>query len=177
MRRRDVLRAAALVLPWTAQAQEPGRTYRLGLLVPFPRNDPAVTSALEGLATMGFVEGKNLVVVERGIDPQQFPALARQLVQANVDLLMVGGPSIRAAQSASNTSPIVGLADDMVQEGYVGSLANRTGNTTGVSILATELDTAPVIWSLMPASASMNLLTVEPVPTPTISPRSRASAS
>jgi hypothetical protein len=36
------------------------------------------------------------------------------------------------------------------------------------SVLATELDTAP-IWSLM-ASASMNLLTVEPVPTPTISP-------
>ena len=160
MRRRDILRAAALVLPWTAQAQEPGRTYRLGLLVPFPRNDPAVTSALEGLATMGFVEGKNLVVVERGIDPQQFPALARQLVQANVDLLMVGGPSIRAAQSASNTIPIVGLADDMVQEGYVGSLANRTGNTTGVSILATELDTKrlEILMELLPKARRLAAL-------------------
>ena len=29
----------------------------------------------------------------------------------------------------------------MVQEGCVGSLANRSGNTTGISILATELDT------------------------------------
>jgi hypothetical protein len=35
---------------------------------------------------------------------------------------------------------------------------------------ATELDTAPLIWSFMVASASMNLLTVEPVPTPTMSP-------
>ena len=36
--------------------------------------------------------------------------------------------------------------------------------------LATELETAARIWSLMPASASMNLFTVEPVPTPTMSP-------
>jgi hypothetical protein len=35
---------------------------------------------------------------------------------------------------------------------------------------ASELDTAPMIWSFIVASASMNLLTVEPVPTPTISP-------
>jgi hypothetical protein len=38
------------------------------------------------------------------------------------------------------------------------------------SVLATELDTAPRTWSLTVASASMNLLTVEPVPTPTMSP-------
>src|SRR5574343_478301 len=38
------------------------------------------------------------------------------------------------------------------------------------TVEASELDTAPLIWSFMVASASMNLLTVEPVPTPTISP-------
>ena len=38
------------------------------------------------------------------------------------------------------------------------------------SVEALELDTAPRMRSFMPASASMNLLTVEPVPTPTISP-------
>src|SRR5258708_22324923 len=95
---------------------------------------------MEGLGTMGFAEGKTLVVGRGGFDPQQFPATARQLVQANVELLMAGGPAIKAAQSASSTIAIVGFADDMVQEGYVGSLANRIGNTTGISILATELD-------------------------------------
>jgi dihydroorotate dehydrogenase len=38
------------------------------------------------------------------------------------------------------------------------------------SVEATELDTAPGTWSFIEASASMNLLTVDPVPTPTISP-------
>jgi len=160
VRRRDVLGAAALVLPLNARAQEPGRTYRLGVLITFPADDPARMSMMEGLATMGFIEGKNLVVVERGIDPQQFPALARQLVQANVDLLMAGGPSIKAAQSASNTIPIVGLADDMVQEGYVGSLANRTGNTTGISILATELDIKrlEILMELLPKARTLAVL-------------------
>src|SRR5690349_7166367 len=39
------------------------------------------------------------------------------------------------------------------------------------SVDATELDTAPRMSSWMVASASMNLLTVDPVPTPTMSPR------
>src|SRR3569832_1361380 len=38
------------------------------------------------------------------------------------------------------------------------------------SVDATELDTAPGMRSFIDASASMNLLTVDPVPTPTISP-------
>ena len=40
------------------------------------------------------------------------------------------------------------------------------------AVLASELETAPAIRSFMPASASMNLLTVEPVPTPTMLPGS-----
>lgn len=36
--------------------------------------------------------------------------------------------------------------------------------------VATELETAPLISPFMLARASMNLFTVEPVPTPTISP-------
>src|SRR4051794_15585512 len=38
------------------------------------------------------------------------------------------------------------------------------------SVDAIELETAPRTWSFIVASASMNLLTVDPVPTPTISP-------
>src|SRR5476651_1583655 len=142
MRRRVLLSsmAAATLSPGAAWAQEPGRTYHVGALGPLAPNDPSRISMLEGLATMGFVEGKNLIVDQPGVDPLQFPVMARQLVQAKVDLLMAGGPGINAAQSASSIVPVVGLADDMVQEGYVGSLANRTGNTTGISILATELN-------------------------------------
>ena len=38
------------------------------------------------------------------------------------------------------------------------------------SVLANELDTAPLISPRMLAKASINLFTVEPVPTPMISP-------
>ncbi|MCY1518324.1 hypothetical protein D9M68_530400 [compost metagenome] len=52
------------------------------------------------------------------------------------------------------------------------SLLSNTGMPSARrrSVDATELETAPLISSLIVASASMNLLTVEPVPTPTISP-------
>jgi putative ABC transport system substrate-binding protein len=162
MRRRILLvsMAGAAVSPGATWAQQAGRVYRLGLLVPFPPDDPSRTSMMEGLATAGFVEGKNLVVDQRGFDPQQFPVLARQLAQANVEVLMAGGPAIKAAQSASSTLPIVGFADDMVQEGYVGSLANRSGNTTGISILATELDTKrlEILMELLPRARRLGVL-------------------
>ncbi len=162
MRRRDVLGAAALLLPGTARAQTAGRTYRVGMLLTFPPSDPARTSMLQGLAAMGFVEGRNLTVDQRGFDPDpdQFPALAHHLVEAKVDVIMAGGPAIKIAQSASDVIPIVGLADDMVQEGYVGSLANRVGNTTGVSILATELDgkRLEILMELLPRARRLAVL-------------------
>jgi putative ABC transport system substrate-binding protein len=48
--------------------------------------------------------------------------------------------AIRAAQKATKTIPILGITDDMLGAGLVNSLARPDGNTTGVSILATELD-------------------------------------
>jgi ABC-type uncharacterized transport system substrate-binding protein len=46
----------------------------------------------------------------------------------------------RAVRQATKSIPIVTIADDIVGEGLVESLARPNGNTTGVSILATELD-------------------------------------
>jgi putative ABC transport system substrate-binding protein len=148
------------LVPWTARAQEAGRTYRLGALLLFPPNDPSRVSMMAGLASMGFVEGRNLVVDQPIGDPLQFPGLARQMVQAKVDMLLAGGPAIGAAQAASSTVPIIGLTDDMVQEGYVGSLANRTGNTTGISILATELDIKrlELLMELLPKARRLAVL-------------------
>src|SRR5262249_23342135 len=67
------------------------------------------------------------------------PALVSELVAQNVDLIVTfGDPAIRAAQRATQTIPIVGMTDDMVGSGLAASLARPGGNTTGVSILASD---------------------------------------
>ena len=66
---------------------------------------------------------------------------APELVKARVDVIMAGGDfGIRAAQQATATIPIVGFTDDMLGSRLVNSLAHPGGNTTGVSLLATDLD-------------------------------------
>jgi putative ABC transport system substrate-binding protein len=159
MRRRFLLTACTLA-PWIAHAQEPGRTYRMGSLLRFSPAEPSRISIMEGLATMGFVEGRNLVVDQRSLDIRQFPAMAREFAAAKVDLIVAGGPGIAAAKLASTSIPIVGLADDMVQEGHVESLSNRTGNTTGISILATELDIKrlEILMELLPRAKRLAVL-------------------
>jgi putative tryptophan/tyrosine transport system substrate-binding protein len=52
----------------------------------------------------------------------------------------MGGVATRAGQQATKTIPVVAVTDDMVGSGLVNSMARPNGNTTGVSILATELD-------------------------------------
>ena len=48
-------------------------------------------------------------------------------------------PPLRAAQRATSTIPILGFGE-LLSEGVIGSLARPGGNTTGVSILNTDLD-------------------------------------
>jgi putative ABC transport system substrate-binding protein len=135
--------AAALLLPRAARAQEPGRTYRLGGLSNLPRGNPLQVEWLDELRRLGFIEGQNLIVDPRGygLRTEQFSEVAAALVKAQVDVIIAGGdPAIRAAQQATATVPILGVTDDMVGSGLVASMARPGGNTTGISLLATELD-------------------------------------
>jgi ABC-type uncharacterized transport system substrate-binding protein len=132
-------------LSWlpVARAQEAGRTYRVGALYASRRDAPQNVALFDELRRNGFLLGRNLNVDSRGwgLRPEQFADVAVQLASANIDLFMCGGDSaIRAAQRASATIPIVAVTDDMVGSGLVRSLANPGGNTTGVSILANQLD-------------------------------------
>ena len=146
--RRAVLRSMSLVLgvfggPFAAGAQEPGRIYRLGALYASPRDAPHHVVFFDELRRAGFMLGQNLNVDARGfgLRADRFLDIARELANAKVDIILCGGdPSIRAAQQVTATLPVLGITDDMVESGLVRSLANPGGNTTGVSILATQLD-------------------------------------
>jgi putative ABC transport system substrate-binding protein len=134
---------AVLAWPPPLRGQQAGRTYRIGGLYSSTRGAPQHVALFDELRRLGFIEGQNLTVDPRGfgLSNDQFPQAAVELVNARVDVILAGGnPAIRAAQQATATIPILGLTDDMVGSGLVASMAHPGGNTTGVSLLATELD-------------------------------------
>jgi putative ABC transport system substrate-binding protein len=134
---------ASATWPFAAMAQEPGRTYRLGSLEPNPRDWPLTLAYFDELRHRGFIEGQNLTIDYRNFAPHVdlISEYAAELVRAKPNVIYAGGGvAVRAVQQATKTIPIVGVADDMVGEGLVESLARPNGNTTGISILATELD-------------------------------------
>jgi putative ABC transport system substrate-binding protein len=95
------------------------------------------------MKAIGWEEGRNIrfLFVWTEALSERAPALASELVTHNVDLIITfGDPAIRAAQRATQAIPIVGMTDDMVGSGLAASLARPGDNTTGVSILASELD-------------------------------------
>jgi ABC-type uncharacterized transport system substrate-binding protein len=145
LKRREfiTLVGGAAAWPLAARAQESGRTYRLGGLTPSPRDAPHYAALFGELRQLGFIEGQNLTIDWRGygLGTEQFPAMAVELVKAKADVIFCAGDvAVRAAQRATATIPILAVTDDMVGSGLVRSLAQPGGNTTGVTILATELD-------------------------------------
>src|SRR5215471_5405630 len=134
---------AAVAWPLAARAQEAGRTYRLGALIPAPRHTPAALALLDELRLNGFVEGQNLAVIADGFEAgnEHLAEVAETVVKAAPDAI-VAGPALplRALQSLTRTIPLVGMSEDMVAEGLVASLARPGGNTTGISLLSPELD-------------------------------------
>jgi ABC-type uncharacterized transport system substrate-binding protein len=145
MRRRDFIKVlggtAAALAPVAARAQEPGRIYRFAVLHQLPRTASQFVPLFDGLRRQGFLEGRNLAVDPRGFGSLAYQERAAEIVKSGVDVFFCGGDAaIRAAQQVTRTVPIVGVSDNMVGSGLVASLARPGGNTTGVSILATELD-------------------------------------
>jgi putative tryptophan/tyrosine transport system substrate-binding protein len=145
LRRREfiALVGGAIAWPLAARAQEAARNYRVGGLTPSARDAPHYVALFDELRRLGFIEGQNLGIDGRGygVPNDQFVEIAVELVKTGIDAFFCAGDAAtRAAQSASTTIPIIAVTDDMVGSGLVRSLANPGGNTTGVSILATELD-------------------------------------
>jgi putative ABC transport system substrate-binding protein len=139
-----LLGGAAAAWPLAARAQQ-SRLPVVGVLRP-NRRDVLETFAepfRRYMRAIGWEEGRNvrfLFLWTEGL-AERTPALAGELVAQNVDLIVTfGDPATRAAQRATAAIPIVAMTDDMVGSGLAASLARPGGNTTGVSILASELD-------------------------------------
>jgi putative ABC transport system substrate-binding protein len=142
MRRREfiALAGASVAWPFAAIAQEAGRKYRIGFLLPLTRDASVNVDFLDRLRRRGFIEGQNLTVEWRawGGYFDLIPQYAAELVNAQVDVIVaVGDDAVRATQQATKTIPIVGMAADMLGSGLVTSLARPN---TGVSAITSDTD-------------------------------------
>ena len=145
MRRREFiafLGGAAITVSGSAWPQEPGRTYRLGVLANSPRNAVHWLAFFDELRRHGFIEGINLGILDGfSVPADRVDTIAAAIVEARPEVITTGGAALtRVMQQATQTIPILAFSDDLLAEQAVDSLNHPGGNTTGISILASELD-------------------------------------
>jgi putative ABC transport system substrate-binding protein len=138
-----LLTLSIFVTPLAAEAQPPGKVFRIGRLTLASPSTDDPDGFRQGLRELGYVEGQNIVIESRsaegGVD--RLGALATDLVRHPMDVIVAAGsPAIHAAQQATSTIPIVMTTDtDAVAQGFVVSLARPGGNITGLAGLGVEL--------------------------------------
>jgi len=129
----------------TARAQPGNKVPRIAMVNVQTRAILAerVEAFRNGLANLGYVEGKNIVFeyVDSGGNPNDLPAVVAQLVRRSPDVIVTGGSqATRAAKEGTSVIPIVMSQDnDPLGAGFVASLARPGGNITGLANLAAEL--------------------------------------
>ncbi len=147
MRRRDLIAgtAATVVLAAlgaAAQAQQPERARRVGVLIAFAERDPIAQSTFTAfsaaLASFGWTEGRNVRVDYRFAagDPARFKTYAAELVALSPDVILASTPpAIAAVRQQTKTIPIVFVyMIDPIGMGLVQSLAHPGGNITGFGV-------------------------------------------
>ena len=137
-----LLAVLGLAVPLAGEAQQAGRTYRIGVLeVSGESSNAANLGAFQDeLRGLGYVEGENLVIEYRSADGrnERLADLATELVKLRVDAIVTRGePAAIAAKHAAATIPIVmASSGDPAVAGIVASLARPGGNITGFHTMA-----------------------------------------
>ena len=145
MRRREfiTLVGGAAAWPMVARAQQNERVRRIGVLVASPVDDAEWQARLaafnEGLAQLGWIEGRNVRVDTRWAttNADDLRKQAAELVATTPDVLVAasGTTSIAPLLQATRTVPIVfAIVVDPVGAGFVASLARPGGNATGFTM-------------------------------------------
>lgn len=158
-----LLLAIPPLLATPSGAQPSGSVPRIGVLM-YGAPDPFRENFRRGLATLGYVEGQDLLVIYRtaGGRTERLAALADELVREDVRVIVAQAtPSIQAAMVATRTIPIVmATGGDALGSGLVTSLARPEGNVTGLSLSLIELagKTVEVLREALPRATRMACL-------------------
>ena len=159
------LAGSLLAAPLAVKAQQAGKVYRIGWLSPAPSATGAaqLEALRKGLAELGYVEGRNIVIEPRWADGDsaRLPRLARALVELKVDVICsFGTPATLAAKQATTTIPVVfGQAAFPERTGLVTSLARPGGNLTGVAFIGPEYGKRlELLWEVSPKISRVGVL-------------------
>lgn len=179
----SILAVLLLAAPLDAHAQPTGPGVRtVGVLTPH-RDDPAYPVFFETLRQLGYHEDKNLRLLVRSAerDLDRLPALATELVEARVDVIVAfNTPGARAAIQATKWIPIVmSIVGDPIGTGFVSNLAHPGGNVTGISNMSGELASKrlSLLKELVPRAKHIAVLLnpVDPVTVPQMRDMERAA--
>jgi putative tryptophan/tyrosine transport system substrate-binding protein len=169
MKRREfigLVGSAAAAWPLALRAQQSAMPV-VGFLSSRSAEEAAVHTAAfrRGLGETGLVEGQNVAIVFHWAEGhyERLPALAKELVDLRVSVVMSGGgsPSALAAKAATSTVPIVFvIGDDPVQVGLTANFNRPGGNLTGVAFLTGELGAKRLglICEVVPGNSAIALL-------------------
>lgn len=171
MRRRDLiafLGGGALAWTLSALAQVRNEPRRIGLLWPGPERAPNNVKRREAFETrlrhLGYTDGVTIQIHARYADGalDRLPALARELVALNVDVIVaVAVAASVAAREATADIPIVMVhAGDPVGAGLIESLARPGGNVTGTSSMLPDLGgkQLQLLHQLLPSARRVAIL-------------------
>jgi putative tryptophan/tyrosine transport system substrate-binding protein len=146
MKRREFIKliAGAAAWPLGAQAQQPGRMRRIGVLMGVTERDPdarpRIAAFEQALADLGWSSDRNIRLDYRWPtgDTEQLQAVAKELVESGCEIVVATGTAwVAALLRETGTTPIVFvLVSDPVESGFVASLSQPGGNVTGFSNLA-----------------------------------------
>jgi putative tryptophan/tyrosine transport system substrate-binding protein len=140
-----LLATILLTTTYSSEAQQPKQIPRIGILTGASvSTTPLFEAFRRGLKDLGYEEGRNITLDFRLAKGEfdRFPALAAELVQLNVDVIITDGGNTApsAARNATRIIPIVmAVSGDPVKGGLIASFARPGGNVTGLTLLATEL--------------------------------------
>jgi putative ABC transport system substrate-binding protein len=115
----------------------------------------------DGLGDLGYVDGKNVILVARYAngDSTRFPAILAELVALNVDMLVITPSAAHAAKAASSKIPIVlPSGGDFVKEGLVASLAHPGGNITGQTAAVADTEALELAIEAMPGLKRLGVM-------------------
>jgi putative ABC transport system substrate-binding protein len=132
-----LLSGAAAVWPLAARAQQAGLPV-VGFLDANTAADTVyrVSAFRDGLKEAGFIDGHNVAIEFRWAENKldRLPALAADLAQRKVAVIVGPNIAMRSAQAATSTIPIVFVSGgDPIATGLVSNLSRPGGNITGVS--------------------------------------------